>query len=130
MPEYIFEVWKLTLSSKKYVIITLWKVLKFQLSMAKYHCLKSVPPVHEFMSPTIRQREIIQGKVVQIGSYPTDWSQYNPPEVTAQVQPQLRGKYGYQSALWRAWVSLGRTNWEDCFCVLSYCCCFLSGEEA
>lgn len=43
------------------------------------------------MSPTVRRREIIQGKVVQIGNYPAAWSQDNPLEITAQVHPQLCG---------------------------------------
>lgn len=38
----------------------------------------------DFMSPMDRQREIIQGKVVQTGSYPADWSQDSSLEVTAQ----------------------------------------------
>lgn len=34
------------------------------------------------MSPKVRQREIIQGKVVQTGSYPADWSQDRSLEAT------------------------------------------------
>ena len=90
----------------------------------------------------VRQREIIQGKVVQTGSYPADWSQNSSLEVTAQVQLQLCGNYEQQSVLWRVWVTPGRTNWEDGFCVLVYwyvffkwggglkhlCICSVSGE--
>ena len=47
----------------------------------------------------VRQREIIQGKVVQTGSYPADWSQNSSLEVTAQVQLQLCGNYEQQSVL-------------------------------
>lgn len=33
---------------------------------------KICPPEQGFINPTVRQREIIQGKVVQIGDYPRD----------------------------------------------------------
>jgi hypothetical protein len=62
----------------KSVIITLWNGLEIATIYGQISFSKIYPPVHEFMSPTVRQREIIQGKFVQIGNYPTDWSQNNP----------------------------------------------------
>lgn len=70
------------------------------------------------MNPTVRRREISQGKVVQIGDYPRDRSQDNPLAGIAQIRLQLLIKDGHQSALER--VSPGKTNLKDCFCVLSY----------
>lgn len=59
------------------------------------------------MNPTVRQREISQGKVVQIGNYPRDRSQDNPLAGIAQIRLQLLTKDGHQSALGK---SVSRKN--------------------
>lgn len=79
---------------------------------------KICPPERGFMNPTVSRQEISQGKVVQIGDYPRDWSQDSPLAGTAQIRLQLLTKDGHQSALER--VSPGKTNLNGCFCVLSY----------
>lgn len=59
------------------------------------------------MNPTVRQWEISQGKVVQIGDYSRDRSQDNPLAGIAQIRLQLLTKDGHQSALGK---SVSRKN--------------------
>lgn len=103
----------------KSVLLSLWKSLEVAtVYIAKYPFLKSVPLSEDLWIPQLADGEISQGKVVQIGDYPRDWSQDNPLAGTAQIRLQLLTKDGHQSALER--VSPGKTNLKDCFCVLSY----------